>query len=246
MKDGKFAPVPDHRVGLPKSSPLRVSFTARSKNAKLGPIPSCRVTASTCPPSCGLYNAGCYGEQHQLREHWRRLGRLEHEGKSWAELCSFVAALPVGTLWRYAEVGDLPGEGEDINTMALNELVTANYGRRGFTYTHKHSAKAIDAARLATGLGFTVNLSADNLDQADQLYVFGPTVVILPEGSPAMLDTPCGRKVKVCPAELNPATSCATCGLCYSHKHGRSVIGFIAHGKRSREVSERARLRVLP
>jgi len=161
------SPVTDHRKGLPTASPLRVIINERSKNSKLGPIPSVAVTASTCPPSCSHFNAGCFGESHILRNKWRDVERL---GVDWIELCCFIAQLPHRQLWRYAEVGDLPGVGDDIDHVALDCLVDANHGKRGFGFTHKWTTSiGLEAAIDATRHGLTINLSADNLAQADDL-----------------------------------------------------------------------------
>ena len=235
------SPVTDHRKGLPTASPLRVTIAERSKNSKLGPIPSVAVTASTCPPSCSHFNAGCFGESHILRNKWRDVERV---GVGWTDLCRFVAQLPHGQLWRYAEVGDLPGIAGEVDRIALSALVDANHGKRGFGFTHKWPTWAgLCAALDATRYGLTINLSADNLAQADDLSQYGPVAVVLPVDAPNELRTPEGRRVVVCAAERDSSINCSRCGLC-ARTTGRSIIGFIAHGLRKREVSERARLAV--
>jgi hypothetical protein len=228
--------VANHRTGLPTQSPLRVLIQGRSGNSKLGPIPAVTVTASTCPPSCGQFNHGCYAESHILREQWRK---VEYAGVSWSELCDFVRAFPLRQLWRYAVAGDLPGVGESIDWHALWQLEEANLGKRGFTFTHKRAALKRDAG------DFTINMSADNLLQADEFAEYGPTVVVLPSDAPDRLLTPGGRKVVVCSAEQNHSVTCARCGLCAQGRKSRPIIGFRAHGLRKREVSERSRLQVV-
>ena len=52
-----------------------------------------------------------------------------------------IAALPVNDLWRHNQAGDLPGDGELIDKPKLRQLIKANHGKRGFTYSHKHSHK---------------------------------------------------------------------------------------------------------
>jgi hypothetical protein len=122
----------------------------------------------------------------------------------------------------------------------LSDLVKAQSGKRGFTYTHKpmDSAHNREAVKAANEGGFTVNLSANNLAHADTLSALGiaPVVVVLPIDSPAKVQTPAGRKVIVCPAQQRNNVTCETCGLC--QKSARSVIvGFRAHGS-SRKLVE--------
>jgi hypothetical protein len=234
-------PIENHRTGLPTDSPLRVSFVECSTNRKLGPIPSCKVTASTCPPSCAWFNHGCFGESHILREHWRR---VETDGLSWGAFIQAVSQLPRGQLWRYAEVGDLPGIGESIDSGAMLELLVANHGKRGFTYTHKRSdlralKLCVDMAKVH---GFTVSVSCDNLEQVDyyRRHGFSSLVVTLPERAPDKLITPEGYTVRVCWAELDDTVTCFRCRACANPSEKRPVIAFRAHGQCKQWVSTQA------
>lgn len=86
------------------------------------------------------------------------------------------------TLWRHNQAGDLPGENDTIDLVALAQLAEANVGKRGFTYTHKPmTADNAAAVKQANARGFTINLSADNLSEADDLAEMqvGPVVVVL-------------------------------------------------------------------
>ena len=56
-----------------------------------------------------------------------------------------------------------------INPRMLAELVAANRGKRGFTYTHKPPSQECAAIRRANRNGFTINLSADTLEEEDKL-----------------------------------------------------------------------------
>ena len=84
-----------------------------------------------------------------------------------------VRELPDGQLWRHNEAGDLPGKGEEIDEMMLDELIEANRGRFGFTFTHKTSEENFAALQYANLEGFTVNLSADTLEEADSFFQEG-------------------------------------------------------------------------
>lgn len=215
---------------LPKA--LTFTWIASSKDAKLGGIPATIVTPTTCPPSCAFYGAGCYGEAGFLAGHWRRAGR---EGIPLISVLARVRALPPGQLWRYAIVGDLPGEGDKLHVGLLGFIVQANQdaGTSGFTFTHKPLQRQDErnAIREANRRGFTVNLSANNLGHADQLAELGiaPVAVVLPAGSPKHQRTPGGRHVIACPEQTGTGLTCASCGLCAVPTR-KAVIGFYAHG----------------
>jgi hypothetical protein len=217
-------------------------FIQQSSNRKTGPIPVTYSERGTCPPSCPHYRSDCYAEDFYTRLAWDKVAQ---RGAALAMLCERVAALPDGQLWRFNIAGDLPGEGEAVDPVALGHIVWANRGKRGFTYTHKKSAEAIQWAKHATDWGFTVNLSADDAGEADALAAHGlPVVCIVPTDSPEKSATPGGRRIVVCPAQTRDDVTCADCGLCA--RPDRSVIiGFRAHGTRAKLADARAR-RVIP
>lgn len=213
---------------------MRVLFTLKSANRKTGPLPVSYTEKSSCPSSCPFRGAGCYAELGFTGMYWNRM----RDAMTFSEFCEHVRNLPAGRLWRHNVAGDLPGVGENIDEGMMLSLVAANLGKRGFTYTHKpprgENAKLIAQANM---LGFTVNLSANNLGQADEysgLHI-GPVVVALPQDPPRRLNTPAGRVVAVCPAIYSKKT-CATCELCY--RQTRPIIGFPAHGARRAMVSK--------
>ena len=217
-----------------------VSFTLKSRNAKTGPIPVSTTTAATCPTSCPFQGDGCYAENYPLKGRWNEVtdGR---RGTNFAEFLPKIAALPDGQLWRHNQAGDLPGIGDEIDTVALAQLVAANAGRRGFTYTHKpmSSSAAMNAIANANNNGFTVNLSANNLAHADELaaLAIAPVVVVLPATTTGnqTVTTPEGRRVVVCPATYRDDVTCASCGLCA--KQRAVIVGFPAHGTYKRKAS---------
>lgn len=218
---------------------MKFRLTIKSDNRKTGPIPVSTSDRKTCPDACPLKNNGCYAEGGPLGIIWKTALDL-----SWNQFTGKVRALPEGQLWRHNQAGDLPGESDEIDWPRLAQLIEANRGKRGFTYTHKpvinrtfarHNRESIAAANA---LGFTVNLSADNLNEADDLADLGiaPVVVILPQNQKTNTTTPGGRKVVICPALTHEDVTCATCQLC--QKASRSVIvGFPAHGSRSKIAS---------
>jgi hypothetical protein len=218
-----------------------IAFTRVSRNAKTGPIPVTTSSEETCPPACPLKGAGCYAEGGPLAMFWRKVTERK-AGMAWADAMRQIAKLPKGTLWRHNQAGDLPGLGNDIDPLAFGELVKANRGRRGFTYTHKPASLAnMTMVRIALREGFTVNLSADNLAMADELASTGaPVVVVLPSDQTTAVKTPAGRHVAICPATISDDVTCASCGLC-AEAGRKSIIGFPAHGNRKAKASAIAR-----
>jgi hypothetical protein len=149
-------------------------------------------------------------------------------------------------LWRMNQAGDLPGDGDRIDGDALAQIVDANRGRRGFTYTHKpmNADNAFHVAH-ANRHGFTINLSANNLADADRLADLrvAPVATVLPADATANTVTPKGRKVVVCPATQRDDVSCATCGLCSRQRE--AIVGFPAHGAAKRKASKVAEANVV-
>jgi hypothetical protein len=151
-------------------------------------MPACICRAGSCWTGCALYENGCYAETRRPRP---ALGPVSRglAGDSWSEFCAKVAALRPGRLWRYAQAGDLPGYGAEIDGKLLEELVTANTGKNVIAFTHKpelgDDPVVTENRRLiaaAVWSGFTINLSADNPAHADNLAELGiaPVVTVLP------------------------------------------------------------------
>ncbi len=215
---------------------MLVKLTRISLNKKIGPIPCTISSKETCPPACPLKNSGCYADSGPLAIHWNRLSKKEKISKNdhnHNSLCDQIKTLPTGQLWRHNTAGDLPGKGNRINKKQLLDLVEANKGRKGFTYTHKpltdHNIKLI---RAANNGGFTVNISANNIAHADQIrakFKDIPLTVVMPADQLANTTTKAGHKIVICPAVKKSNVSCNTCKLCANP--GREIIiGFPVHG----------------
>jgi len=218
---------------------MKYWFTRKSSNRKVGPIPVTTSAAVTCPTSCPLMKNGCYAEGGPLRILWKK---VEREGITWSDLLFLIKTLPPGQFWRHNQAGDLPGLDEYISRFMMDELVSANQGKRGFTYTHKpvlgdvgQAPKNRDLIRDANSRGFTINLSANNPGHADQLYDLGiGPVTTLIEDPSKNLHTPGGRRIVTCPAVTHDVT-CLDCKLCAWS--GRAVIiGFPVHGSSRRKA----------
>jgi hypothetical protein len=224
---------------------MRYHLTLKSSNAKTGKIPVSTSARETCPPECPLLG-DCYGSSgYHLRMHWDKVSKGER-GVEWGEFLEQIRAIPEGSLWRHNQVGDLPGEGSKIDARKLGELTLANRGKRGWTYTHKpvlsgeHAQSNQEAIRKANKGGFTVNLSANNPQHADELAKLGiaPVCVILPRDAERGSRTPEGRRIVTCPAQVREDTDCSRCGLCAKAERKGVIVGFLAHGANARKVEQ--------
>ena len=115
---------------------MSARFIAVSQDAKTGPIPASIVERASCWPGCALYENGYYAETGAPAMHWDRVSR-GLAGGSWSEFCAKVAALRPGRPWRYAQAGDLPGYGAEIDGALLQQFVAANTGKNVIAFTHK-------------------------------------------------------------------------------------------------------------
>jgi hypothetical protein len=171
--------------------------------------------------------------------HWSKVTQ-DKRGTNLTTFVQAVRTLDAGQLWRHNAAGDLPGKGDRINQGALKRIVSANKGRRGYTYTHKpptlgNNGMAIKAANEA---GFTVNLSGNSLAHADELKALdvGPVVAIVPEDAPDKGVTPAGNRWITCPAQTRDDVTCASCKLC-SVATRSVIVAFRAHGTSKRKAS---------
>lgn len=238
--------------------------TMVSTNQKVGPIPVSTTSAETCPTSCPLNNhKGCYADSGPLAIHWRQVTERKR-GMDFDAFLSVVAAFPDKQIWRYAQAGDLPGTGDSIDADQLRKLAKANDGRPVIAYTHKPPVGSnLAALKEAEALGFRINLSADDLDEADEFVDLGMhTVVTLPEEygrktkgkewaettaeyRERVMDlqgeTPKGNKIVVCPATFAD-TNCANCQVCATKKQQNYIVGFPAHGSRKNQITNADRM----
>jgi len=226
--------------------PHRYHLSRVSGNTKTGPIPVTTSSSTTCPGSCPLKNNGCYAETGPLALHWRAITQGTR-GYDLAQLCTQIKKLPKHQLWRFAQAGDLPGEDDAIDCDALQQIVEANANRRGYAYTHYPAANPQNAAAIRQAIvrGFTINLSANSLEHADELadLSVAPVVTLLLPDQLTSTVTPKGRLVAICPAVTHDDINCANCGIC-AVPNRKSIIGFPAHGtgkKRATKVFHRSK-----
>lgn len=204
-------------------------------NRKLGVIPVTRSPQMNCPDTCTLKGAGCYAELGPMGWAWQDDMK---KGITFENIIASIRRIEKGALWRHNEAGDFAQVGDGfVDVDQIKELVKANAGKRGFTYTHHNPVKNAEIIKFANDNGFTINLSAENMDQVDEYVAMGiaPVVTILPMNAEKVTFTPNGNKVVRCPA--NETITCKTCKLCQRAERD-FVIGFTAHGSRKKKVEK--------
>lgn len=218
-------------------------FTRKTDNPKLGKDFATSTSGrDTCPDSCPLKKAGCYGDNGPTGWFWNKVtdGRL---GGTWQALVDNVAALPAGHKFRHNQIGDLPTTADGVidGAMVADLARAASHLDKPFTYTH-HTDGAENRAAIeqARAEGFAVNASADSLAEADSLKADGVKLVTvtLPSDAPNVQKTPAGHTVVVCPEQQGIVNSCAECMLC-GDRERKAIIGFRAHGAKAKAVSAR-------
>lgn len=223
-------------------SSLRFHLTARSRNSKTGPIPVSTSPADLCPSSCPFRDGGgCYASTAPLSLHWQAV-TAGRRGAPWPDFLAQIAALPTGTIWRHNQAGDI----QDPNTVSgrtmLRNLVTANRGKEGFTFTHHRprTAAAIQALKGATADGFTVNVSTESVADADRMVSHGlRAVTVVPSTDDRRVwRSPDGHPVVTCPAQVRDGITCDRCRLCQCRPQD-VIIAFRAHGTGARRVDAR-------
>lgn len=218
-------------------------LTAKSSNRKTGPIPVTTTTPDSCPNSCPLKANGCYANIGPLRIVWER----SRNALSQSEFFKAIKALPDGILMRHNQAGDLlKNKDETINLSFLKGLVKAAKDKRMFTYTHHDVSKKKnrDAIKMANENGLTVNLSANNLDQADEYKKLGigPVVSVVPEDFDEKY-TKQGNRVTICPATKSEYVNCMSCGLCQRAKR-KTIIAFPVHGSNKKKAAAATQINI--
>jgi hypothetical protein len=228
-----------------------VTLNTNSDNLKTGPIVVSTTEKDSCPKECALHKE-CYARFSFLGGHWKKIGQVikgKRYGDNWDKFCERLKKVAKNKLFRHNQAGDLPKLPgpyvvDKIDRLKLRQLVNAAKKLRGFTYTHfcpkdSHNRDAIQDANKS---GFVINLSSNNLTEADEYanLGIGPVVTIVPLGLPALgLRTPEGRTVVICPAQRRDDVTCESCKLC-AVGNRKSVVGFYPHGVSKKKLSAKA------
>ena len=121
------------------------------------------------------------------------------------------------------------------------QLVNANKGRRGYTYTHHIlNDHNIEVIKDANSKGFTINASCESVDDADRVmseHNIPAVAVVHSDKTDRFYKTESGRKVITCPATIHESVNCSTCGLCQVADR-EFVIAFPAHGTAKKTVNQ--------
>jgi hypothetical protein len=218
---------------------MLTAFTKISSNVKTGPIPTTTSDRATCPTTCPFYDKGCYAKSGPQAIHWGKVSAGER-GHEWGQFMTLIRKLQRGQLWRHNVSGDLPHVDGTINGEQVAQLVDANRGRKGYTYTH-HVLNEVNLGviKYANAAGFTVNVSTESVEVADQVMSEHgiPAVAVVPSDNvQRFYKTSSGRKVITCPATIHENVTCATCGLCQQADR-EFVIAFPAHGTAKKTVN---------
>lgn len=219
----------------------QVLFTEVSRNAKTGPIPTSITERSSCPTTCPFYIKGCYAKYGPTAMHWRKVS--DHlRGISWSEFTIQIRKLSRGQLWRHNVAGDLPHNDGIIDHKPVRQLVAANKGRRGFTYTHHNleNKENLEIIKDSNQAGFTINISTEDVEVADRIMSEHGLPAVAVVNSTVIHNfykTSSGRQVIVCPATIHDGVSCATCGICQNSSR-KSIVVFPAHGVAKKTVNQ--------
>jgi hypothetical protein len=217
---------------------MKFHLTVKSSNAKTGPIPVSTSSATTCPATCPFRSNGCYADSGPLALHWREV-TAGRRGMDWEDFLAAIVALPERQMWRHNQAGDLVDPSTAAGQASLDALVSANQGRRGYTYSHHiRGAATVAAFKSATAQGFTVNASCDSEAQADRAISAGLRAVFVVDSgeSRRFWATPDGNRVVVCPAQIRDDITCQTCKLCQARPQNVAVA-FKAHGSGKKRVN---------
>ena len=225
-------------------SAIHYHLTVKSSNSKTGPMAVSTTAKASCPDKCPLKKAGCFADGGPLQLHWEQVSQ-GNRGVDFEDFLLQVAALPRGAEYRHNQAGDLPPKEDEkdiIDAVKLAALAAVIRRRRikGFTYTHY---PVIDneinqaAIKAANDQGFTINLSANNINEVDQLLTLNiaPIAVIMPLSAPKVSFTDQGNKIVICPAQTNTKTTCMDCILCAKSDRSFS-IGFYPHGSSAKKA----------
>lgn len=254
-----------------------VHLSPKSNNVKTGPIKVTTTPRRVCPIECVHRGSSCYFENGGSAIFWTHVDEadksptLTHESTNklghvsrtklieWGAFCDLIEsdAFKPDELARFAQGGDLPGDGRRLDRDAIMRFARASKrkGVRWIIYTHYvwGSPRAADllhnvaVIRAAMQEGLTINVSCDTFDQVDTVRSLGllAAVTAASDYSERTARTPRGNLLSMCPAtyrDSGPGSSCNTCGGCAVGAESRTTWVFPAHGARKGAVDKRLAL----
>lgn len=161
---------------------------------------------------------------------------------NWEQLLSKIKKIPRLQLWRHNTAGDLPNNQGKIDNNMIRELIEANKGRRGFTFTHHQLTKDnLEIIKYANQNGFTINASTESVETADYImsnHNIPAVAVVSSKEKRRFFNTKSGRQVIVCPSTIHDDVTCNTCRICYQSNR-RAIVAFPAHGTAKNKVDSK-------
>lgn len=220
---------------------MLTAFTEFSSNLKTGSIPTSTSDRATCWTGCPFYDKGCYAKSGPQALHWGKVSAGER-GYEWQAFLSLIRKLQRGQLWRHNVSGDLPVVADGIiDSDKVAQLVDANRGRKGYTYTHHPlTDNNLAAIKYANSAGFTVNVSTESVEVADKVMTdhgIPAVAVVNSSKTDRFYRTESGRKVITCPAVIHDNVTCKTCGLCQQSDR-QFIVALPAHGTAKKTVNQ--------
>lgn len=234
-------------------------LTVKSDNEKTGRMPVSMSPQWTCPKACPYnHGKGCYAAYGPMRIWWNICTKnsLKNKIRAFTSFCKRVSQLPEGIIWRHNQGGDLYPQKNFPNRIDYTsafQLILANLGKKGFTYTHfpvidqpgtsEEDIKVNrDCINKMNSTGFTVNVSANSPAHVDAIIDSGlevPVSVTVPDVYKGVksLKTPAGHTITICPAQTRDDMTCLKCRACMNPKR-KAIIGFIAHGSGRKHCME--------
>ena len=235
---------------------MRVHFTKKSSNKKVGKLTVTTTEQKSCPDTCPLKDAGCYADGGPLAILWKKVSSYD---EAWDNFCTRIEQ-EATEHWRHNQAGDLPHKKGKLDKVKVEKLVHASRKKKGMTYTHHDVVNDVSNREIvgqANLDGFTINLSGNNLNHADTLadLSIAPVTTLLPikyerksenkQWTETLAEykqridiknitTQSGRKVTVCPATYLDDMDCKKCLLCW--KQRETIVGFPAHGFRKKKA----------
>jgi hypothetical protein len=209
-----------------------------SENAKIGKISVTYTSNDSCPSTCSLKGNGCYGEMGPISMFWKKVSDGKYGTQDFDAFCKELKTMN-GLVVRLNVVGDLPHTNGYINGSMIKKMVVALKKKVPFTYTHHNMEipENREIVKMANENGLTINLSADNMKDADTYmgYNIGPVVTTMPANCENVTFTPNGNKIVKCPAAYKDNVTCQSCMLC-AKSNRKVIIGFPAHGSKKKSV----------
>ena len=219
---------------------MNFHFVKKSGNKKTGFMPVTYNSRLSCPNSCIFKNNGCYADNYHTRLNWDKVTSGERGG-TFKELLNNIKALKPGTIWRACVAGDIPSNNKgEISRTYIKGITEANQALKGYTYTHNRLdiGENISLLKTANKQGFTVNISTESEDAADNAVLNSLPAVIVVKSTETRRSwfTKNKNKILVCPAQTSGA-NCIDCGLCQSRPKNL-IIAFLAHGNHAKKIDK--------